>query len=57
MHMVLWYIPADYTPTALDGVERLDYLRANGETPHAFTFRSKFTAEDAANYKRQDSVA
>nr|WP_294948504.1 DUF3291 domain-containing protein [uncultured Mucilaginibacter sp.] len=57
MHMVLWYIPADYTPTALDGVERLDYLRANGETPRAFTFRSKFSAVDAANYNRQDSVA
>jgi hypothetical protein len=53
MHMALWYIPADYTPTASDGVERLDYLRANGETPHAFTYRSKFSIEDTLIYNRE----
>jgi hypothetical protein len=53
MHMALWYIPAGYTPTAADGVERLDYLRANGETPYAFTYRSKFSAEDALIYNRE----
>ncbi|MEO7213807.1 DUF3291 domain-containing protein [Mucilaginibacter sp.] len=51
MHMAMWYIPAGYTLTASDGVERLSYLRANGETPYAFTYRSKFTAEDAVEYK------
>ncbi len=41
-YMAFWYIPAGTTPTVADAVERLDHLRAHGETPYAFTFRSKF---------------
>lgn len=51
MHMVVWYIPDGYQPTALEGKERLEYMQKHGETPHAFTFRSKFSAEDAAQYQ------
>ncbi len=50
MHMALWYVPKGYIPTAQDGVDRLHYLRKNGETPYAFTYRSKFSAGDAVNY-------
>lgn len=50
MHMALWYIPADYTPTAMDGVERLDHLRRYGETPLAFLFKKGFTVEELENY-------
>jgi hypothetical protein len=47
MHMALWYVPIDKHPTVEEAVERIDYLRAHGETPYAFSFKKKFTAEDA----------
>ncbi len=50
MHMALWYVPALCWPTVANATERLTYLRANGETPFAFGFKSKFTAEDTAEY-------
>jgi Domain of unknown function (DUF3291) len=46
MHMVLWYIPKGHTPTVAEAVERLTFLRQQGETPYAFTFRKKFTPAD-----------
>ena len=50
MHMACWYLPADQLPTVEEAKERLAYLNAQGETPYAFTFKSKFLASDAANY-------
>jgi hypothetical protein len=50
MHMALWYIPKGYIPTAMDGVERLTYLRKNGDTPFAFSFKKQFTIDDLKNY-------
>lgn len=47
MHMALWYVPEDKMPSALDAVERLNHLRKNGETPYAFSFRKRFTPEEA----------
>jgi len=52
MHMVFWYIPEGHEPTPAEAKERLKYLNENGETPFAFTFKSKFTAEDALNYNQ-----
>ena len=46
MHMVLWYVPNGHQPTIIEGTERRDYLRLYGETPYAFSFRSKFTPKD-----------
>ena len=40
--LVLWWIPAGYIPSVEEGEERLDYLRAHGPTPHAFTFKQRF---------------
>ena len=54
MHMALWYVPADSLPTVADAIERLDFLRLNGETPFAFTFKSKFTIEDVVKFKVTD---
>ncbi|WP_034039992.1 DUF3291 domain-containing protein [Wocania ichthyoenteri] len=51
MHMAFWYVPAGYEPTFHDAKARLDYLNKHGETPYAFRFKSKFTAEDSINYK------
>jgi hypothetical protein len=41
---VLWWVPAGHQPTTREAVERLEHLRANGPTPHAFTFRRPFAA-------------
>lgn len=50
MHMAFWFIEEDKTPTVQDAKERLAYLQKHGETPYAFTFKSKFIAEDASTY-------
>jgi len=50
MHMAFWYIPENYVPTFQDAKIRLDYLNSYGETPYAFSFKSKFTKQDALNY-------
>ena len=47
MHMVLWYVPAGSTPTVADAVERLTHLRLQGDTPYAFSFKKRFSAEEA----------
>ena len=52
MHMAFWYIPKGYEPTFQDAKNRLDYLNAHGDTPYAFSFKSKFTIEEALNYKQ-----
>ncbi len=55
-HMAFWYVPIDYIPTFKDAKKRLDYLNAHGETPFAFTFKSKFSIEDALNYKQLKTI-
>lgn len=39
-HMALWWVPIGAMPTAEEGRDRLLYLRENGESEWAFTFRS-----------------
>ena len=51
IHMAFWYVPAGYEPTFEDAKNRLDYLNTHGDTPYAFSFKSRFTVEDAINYK------
>lgn len=50
MHMALWYTPTEKTPTVDEAVERLVYLREHGETPFSFSFKKKFSFEDAAQF-------
>ena len=47
-YMVLWWVPAGHEPTVADAVAKLDFLRAHGPTPEAFTFAEAFSAPDAA---------
>jgi len=47
MYMALWYIPATHTPTVHEAVEKLYHLRKHGETPLAFTFKKRFTVDEA----------
>ena len=42
MHMALWYVPEGHYPSPEEGRAKLEYLRAHGETPEAFSFKSKF---------------
>lgn len=44
----LWWIPAGHVPPVAECLERLEHLRAHGPTPHAFDFRNRFPARDAA---------
>jgi hypothetical protein len=39
---VLWWVPAGHIPSVGEAEERLDYLRAKGPSPRAFTFKSRF---------------
>ena len=41
-YIVLWWVPAGHIPTLEEADERLDYLRANGSTQYAFTFKQRF---------------
>jgi len=50
MHMAFWYVPIGQNPTPAEAKERLNYLNENGETPYAFSFKSKFTPEDLQNF-------
>lgn len=50
VHMAFWYVPEAYRPTFQDAKDRLDYLNKHGDTPYAFSFKSKFSITDAINY-------
>jgi hypothetical protein len=50
MYMALWYVPAGHAPTVQEAVERLNYLRKHGETPFAFSFKKRFTVEEAGGF-------
>jgi hypothetical protein len=41
-HLVLWWVPVGHEPTVEEAEQRLDYLRARGPTPQAFTFKQRF---------------
>jgi hypothetical protein len=43
---VLWWIPIGHIPTVEEAVEKLEFLRNNGDTPNAFTFKSNFSAAE-----------
>lgn len=40
---VLWWVPVGHIPTVEEAVEKLEYLRKNGETPNAFSFKSNYS--------------
>ncbi|WP_299443077.1 DUF3291 domain-containing protein [uncultured Aquimarina sp.] len=52
MHMAFWYVENGHEPSPEEAKERLYYLQEYGETPYAFTFKSKFTTDDAINYQK-----
>ncbi|CAM2006353.1 DUF3291 domain-containing protein [Acanthopleuribacter pedis] len=40
--LVLWWHPADETPSGEEGKKRLAYLQEHGPSPHAFTLKKRF---------------
>ena len=41
-YLVLWWVLAGQVPSPQEALARLEHLRMNGPTPHAFTFREKY---------------
>jgi hypothetical protein len=41
-YMVLWWVPAGHIPSVAEALERLQHLRRNGPSPHAFTFSQRY---------------
>ena len=40
--IALWWVPAGHQPSVDEALERLEHLKANGPSAHAFTFRHRF---------------
>ncbi len=51
MHMAFWYIDKGHQPTPEEAKERLYYLQEYGQSPYAFSFKSRFSIEDLKDYK------
>ncbi len=43
-HLVLWWVPAGHRPDFAEARDRLDGLRRDGPSPHAFTVARAFPA-------------
>ncbi|MBQ4852372.1 DUF3291 domain-containing protein [Pseudoalteromonas sp. MMG012] len=52
---VLWWIPTGHIPTVEEAVDKLMYLRKNGDTPYAFTFKSLFSSTEYETHKIETS--
>jgi hypothetical protein len=46
-YTALWWIPRSHIPTVHEAEERVNHLRAQGPTPHAFTLRVHFPSPDS----------
>lgn len=46
-HMVLWWVPEGHIPDLTEARDKLEHLKANGPTPHAFDFDSPFDGAGA----------
>jgi hypothetical protein len=54
--LALWWVPAGHEPSAVESRERLEYLQQHGATPHAFTFKQRFTAEEWLAYQTEKAT-
>jgi len=43
-YLALWWVPSGHIPSVEEAKERLAYLRAHGETQHAFSLKKLFPA-------------
>ena len=49
-HMCLWYVKVGHEPSPEEAKKRLQYWNDYGESPYAFSFKEKFSAEEAMKY-------
>ncbi|WP_103939454.1 DUF3291 domain-containing protein [Thermomonospora echinospora] len=56
VYQVLWWIPAGHRPGPDECVERLELLRREGPGPRAFTFRTPYTAAEAARAEAEHAT-
>jgi hypothetical protein len=47
-YIVLWWVAAGTTPTVEEAKGRLEHLREHGPSPTAFTFKSRYSPDEAA---------
>jgi len=48
-YYALWWVPAGHTPSVDEAKERLEHLRAHGESAQAFSFAKLFPSPDSAD--------
>ena len=48
-YTALWWVPSGHIPSVEEAKQRLDYLRAHGETAYAFSFKKPFPAPEQVN--------
>lgn len=53
-NLALWWIHSGSFPSVKEGKQKLDYIRENGPTPLAFTFKKQFSSEEFENYLRRN---
>src|SRR2546429_7182460 len=41
-YQALWWVPAGHSPSVSEALDRLEHLRRNGPTAHAFTFSQRY---------------
>jgi hypothetical protein len=44
-YLVMWWVPAGHRPTIQEAIERLEHLKANGSSDHAFAWESLPSAQ------------
>lgn len=47
LFLACWYVPAGHEPTVAEAMERIGHIRRHGPTPHAFTFKQRYTVDEA----------
>ena len=47
MYYALWWVPDGHIPSIAEAKDRLEHLRAHGESAHAFSFAKLFPAPDS----------
>lgn len=47
LFLACWYVPAGHEPTVVEAMERIGSIRRQGPTPYAFTFKQRYTVEEA----------
>ncbi len=44
-YLVMWWVPAGHRPSIAEAIERLEHLKANGSSDHAFAWESLPSAQ------------